>query len=698
MQLFKDALRQFKDSGCFKLQGVSIGFNELDALRRYVSQDNFSHIHPLQFQLTQVKLLPLYRSELTLQKYSVLTGGVAREELPPILRESQPEPLLQPDDPVFRLLSHMSHSGKAQVESMKAEGQALLLRLFELVHWEVIRLEHVVIVEGGQEHTLDFNFIAKLYSTLLDYATRIKELSLKHVELYGGLLIWLLPNARTLEILRLEDVNQTEHFVSALCGVLAKHPTLRELDFGESCLQAASYQRLFTLSYENYRIEKITLHTPDDQGLRTKHQELIARLQKSGFERFKTEHITPENLYHIAEVALESGPSPFLKLVLNKAEKLAIDYAQNPPTSEKLLQQLPDVFRRHPEYVKQCWPLQLDIHHCLGNQTLGTKLFKKAFQLRNPQGMQLLLNAGVDLLKETEEGQPSLAEWIFSDKELSMCEQVIVEHIKKDLSVFVPFISRLSSYHKVDEGLRDIKRQLDHFLVTLLRQHQLPYLFKLIRGIGLEARKENWEKDLRLVVTAAREGTKRDPVDYGSLSDLQGFIKTLLGEVEKAKHQWFRACQFNQILAVLLKKLLESTEVYKEELYRNWERGQQQRISGKTDVIETLRQQLQTAEEEKSQLKAKLIAGEEKSKLQEEKSKLREEQLKAEMEEKSNLREERSKLREEQLKIEMEKFKAEIEHLTCLVQQLLPSRLSEQHNQEQTTENEAASTFRFFKH
>ena len=149
---FKDALRQFQDNGCFKLQEASIGFNELKQLRKYLSnQPALPPYHPLQFQLTEVRLLPFYHSQLTPEENNALTGSTVQEELPPSLQARPPEPLLQPDDPAFRLLSYIGNSGRRRATNIKETSEMLLLSLFTLAHWEMIKLENVVIVEGKQE-------------------------------------------------------------------------------------------------------------------------------------------------------------------------------------------------------------------------------------------------------------------------------------------------------------------------------------------------------------------------------------------------------------------------------------------------------------------------------------------------------------------------------------------------------------------
>ncbi len=144
----------------------------------------------------------------------------------------------------------------------------------------------------------------------------------------------------------------------------------------------------------------------------------------------------------------------------------------------------------------------------LDNQTLGAHLLEKAFQLENPKNVELLLSAGADLLERLP-GKPSLVERLFSNKD-NVCKKVILSHIKKDLKFFVPLIWRFYTSHKeISNKLGSIKQKLDDFLMKLLDLDQLPFLLKIFRGIGLDAKKENWEKDLPPYCPGSTGGNNR---------------------------------------------------------------------------------------------------------------------------------------------------------------------------------------------
>jgi hypothetical protein len=82
-----------------------------------------------------------------------------------------------------------------------------------------------------------------------------------------------------------------------------------------------------------------------------------------------------------------------------------------------------------------------------------------------------------------------------------------------------------------------------------------------------------------------------------------------------------------------LQKILESTRIYKEELYRKWEKEQQRvSTSENTDVMHQWQVRTETAKAEREREKQARIAAEEKSKIQGEQLKVQKKQLKVQKE------------------------------------------------------------------
>ncbi|WP_143750403.1 hypothetical protein [Candidatus Rickettsiella isopodorum] len=129
----------------------------------------------------------------------------------------------------------------------------------------------------------------------------------------------------------------------------------------------------------------------------------------------------------------------------------------------------------------------------------------------------------------------------------------------------------------------------------------MPFLLKLFKRIGVETKKENWEKDFRLVIQAAQAGTQKNPITHSSLSDFEAIIKVLYTEVESAKKQWFRGYQFNVKLLESLEQLLQSTREYQSALFNEWEQQEGGILIENTQLKEELKNSKETIEQMEAQ-------------------------------------------------------------------------------------------------
>jgi hypothetical protein len=630
MHKFKEEFVRFKSNGCFALEETTISCQQLNELQEWLllnKQDFYQKNIFFQLKLKHVKLILSHPEELTEQekeqKNRFLTGNITEEEYPPVLKgREQNAPLLWTpgeQEMVYKyrfMFEKDKLVSKSHKKISKKDVRSSFLNVLAAGVWEVIQLDHIVIIDENSDTPLDFELLPKIYTALLTSAAQLKELSLQHVELYANL-VNLLQAAQKLEILRLEKIDQSDDIVNWLCESLVKHPTLRVLALGKTRLNEASYSALTTFLNNNYRLEKLDIAAPPMQSsvnLHKQHEALTARMVKSSVKRFKDEQLTLENLYTIARIALETSNTSLFKLVLNKdASKLKIVYTTDAQQARPFLQNLSGAFSHYPEHITRCFPIALDLQKSLENQaTVGANLLERAFELQDANIIQLLLNAGVNLLEETPIYKSSLAERIFSKKELSpSCKEILIEHVKKDLSVFAPFLFRLAAFNEIDHGLKDIKLLLDHFLSRLLEQQQLLFFLGFIKKIGAEDKQKNWEKNLRLVIKAAQTGSKRNPVDYASLSGLEKLIKLMLHEAQKTQQQYFSDSQFNKKLVSLLDQLLQVIEDYKNDVYEKWEKECQRESAKKTEKIDVLQRQINQMKEEQEvmSVKVNILAG-----------------------------------------------------------------------------------------
>ena len=99
-----------------------------------------------------------------------------------------------------------------------------------MAKWNIIKLEGITILGKEESKPFNFQFIFNLYETLSPYADKIKELSLKKVDLFNkNALVDFLKKASQLEILRVEDIQKKTSFFPSfnVPNVLLKHLNLK---------------------------------------------------------------------------------------------------------------------------------------------------------------------------------------------------------------------------------------------------------------------------------------------------------------------------------------------------------------------------------------------------------------------------------------------------------------------------------------
>lgn len=611
IDLFNSAFNIFLNTGRFEISDSSLSLKQLQTIHSHLTKYPVPLGRTIPFyeiHLNNVEFIPFHIEELIEPKGSedtVLSGDLAEQELPASLK-GRPE--FNSEDKTLRILNYLEraeHFQKVDYEYAVAAIEKTLLNLFDVAKWEIIKLEGITISGKEKSKPLNFQFIFNLYETLSPYADQIKELSLKKVDLFNkDALVDLLKKASQLEILRVEDIQKEQNFLPSfnapnvllnrLCEALADHCALRQLDLGDTTLNEEDYLKLFELLKNNYSLDQILLKSaPVLEDLNRLHRKLIQQLeersQKSSLERFQEKQLTTHNLYQLAELSLQLKSHP-LKLLLNLNNKIVITRLSSEKLPENLINRLPKDLQKYPDYLQQSWPIELDMSQRLDNQTLGAHLLEKAFQLKTPKNVELLLSAGADLLERLP-GKPSLVERLFSNKD-NVCKKVILSHVKKDLKFFVPLIWHFYTSHKeISNKLGSIKQKLDDFLMKLLDLDQLPFLLKIFRSIGLDAKKENWEKDFRLIVQAAQAGTTDYPVSDTALTEFTQVIRCLHGEAERAKRQHFRDFKFNQALCTELDQLLGVTEVYKKQFKLEEEKNNlEKHVKSLQGTIEEMKQ------------------------------------------------------------------------------------------------------------
>ncbi len=573
---FHEAFNIFLAKGQFKLSDSKLSLNQLQTIQSHLKTypipktDSFYKI-----DLNNVELVLFYIEELVLPKRDdkILSGPLTEEELPSILN-GRLGLHYRSNASLYNYLDNLQKQEDFRVVEYDLaikEIENTFFSFFQLAQWDFIELENVRIARRGGSPYLSVRFDA-----FSSYADQILWLILKRMPLDNGeALSHFLKKASRLVRLQLEDIprENAEYpkapngFVRHLCTALMNHPSLKELDLGNMILNEEDYTAFSELLKHNYHFDEIRLKNPcpySDQLHQQFIEQMRGRAHKSSLERFQEKLLTPHNLYQLAKLSLEIKFYP-LALSLNPDSKKIIIHPIYQSLPNNFRKKLPEELREYPDYLQQSFPIELDLHQYLDNQTLGAHLLEKAFQLKNSEFIRLLLSAGADLLEQAP-GQLSLIGQIFSDKD-NDCKKVMVNYCcKNDLKFFVPQLWHFyTSHREISNKLVSVKNHLDDFLVKLLNIDQLPFLLKIFRGVGLNGKKENWEKGFRLIIQAAQAGTKDSPISDSALEQFQQVINLLLIEVDKAKRQWFGDYQFNEVLSAELNQLLGFTQAYRKQ-------------------------------------------------------------------------------------------------------------------------------------
>ena len=454
-------------------------------------------------------------------------------------------------------------------------------------------------------------------------------------------------NANTgLETLRLELSEVTSDDWMELSQVLAAHPHLKHVDFGNTQLNATAYHALSKLLDENYRIT-LTLLEPANETLRDQHRELTERLSKSGAERFKEEQVTQAKLIKMATQALAKGNTERFALLLNQQSgPLAITAEA---WLEKACQNLPALYRNHANHVQQyASDFRLDLQKPLAeghSKTVGYDLLEKAFAENDSKSIICLIDAGVNLVEHTEDANTLIRQLFEGEK--SPWKTKVVAYLQKDLTLLVPAVAQLTSFVEVHGHLNEIKLHLDRYLTKLMQRASWPSFLRLITGVAFHFRdrKVEWERALENLVDGIEASTdKKLEIDYAAMDTLHQWIKRLLHDARDAKRSWLGRSELNNELERLGTELENKFEACKTPQHEKEVSAQKQgRAEYKVEFDEKLKEQ-------EVRLKAEMEA---KSKEQEAQAKEREAVLKEEMEAKSKEQEAQAKEREAVLKEDM---------------------------------------------
>lgn len=362
-------------------------------------------------------------------------------------------------------------SSERQVESLR---KAIISLLTQTDTWNSIELENVFFYQDHKINQFDSEYLCYELLSALAKTNSLKKLSIKPFSLrrHRNVLINFLTQQTQLETLHLEISEANRQDWLELSQILAMHPNLKFLNLRNSVLDANAYSALTSLLDENYRVE-ITLPEPTHKDLLQAYEPLKQRLSKPGLERFKADHLSQAKLLQMAVTALTSQDqtqSKQFNFLLTNQGHLAITDRQKESWIEST-DILPPIYQRHKEYLKDKASLaQLHIDEFVddGSKTMGYVLLEKALEAKNPDAMQTLLNAKVDLFElPDDEEEPFLVKVLQSKSDL---RRIVVEHIRHDQRLAQLASECLMAYPDLSHTFEDLTTHLDHYSSHLVKR------------------------------------------------------------------------------------------------------------------------------------------------------------------------------------------------------------------------------------
>ena len=151
IDLFNSAFNIFLNTGRFEISDSSLSLKQLQSLHSHIKKypTPVGRTVPCyEIHLNNVEFVPFHIEELIEPKGSedtVLSGDLAEQELPASLK-GRPE--FNSEDKTLRILNYLDraeHFQKVDYEYAVAAIEKTLLNLFEVVKWEIIKLEGITL-------------------------------------------------------------------------------------------------------------------------------------------------------------------------------------------------------------------------------------------------------------------------------------------------------------------------------------------------------------------------------------------------------------------------------------------------------------------------------------------------------------------------------------------------------------------------
>ena len=600
MPKFSEALDRFKKDGFFELD-TKLYTEQIEKLKlcaRFLREDN-PEIPFYQFHLSHVQFVPGYLPRPERVVNGVVVEHHAQRDWHPGIPDVA---LLQMarSASAFNMGLRFNEPNALEIPSEEQLKSALYSLLNQAGIWSSIKIDWVsFFCDNEARNYLNADFHNDLLERLTEQAaTSLKELSLKPFSLSNSLtaLVNFLTRSADLEILHLEIIDATRDEWLELARVLAVCRKLKSLNLGNTLFDENAYSALSTLLDENYRIKRINVGGPiGNRTLMKAYNQLNQRLSKPRRARFKEERLSQEVLLELAfqtliereKIQLEQlgymigdGQENKKTLLMKRVGFLLSDQGTRAITeTEKVTwlkgaYVLPTVYLNHKEYMKEFSSLfQLHLGELVldGTNTVGHLLLERAFEVRDTQMIQCLLESKADMFEApSEEMEKPFLVRLFETE--GPWQELVIQHLKKDLNDLVPAVKTLSPYSGLEPICNELKEHLNTYFSLLENRKKQPKLLRLLNGVmsNFQDRQEECAQSFHNLVWYIKVATDEavgKKVTYDSLFEAQEILEQILEDSRQANRGFWGRSKLHDDLLRLGKELNKQLKLHQRELY-----------------------------------------------------------------------------------------------------------------------------------
>ena len=600
MPKFSEAFDRFKKDGFFELDTklYTEQINKLQICAKFLREDN-PEIPFYQFHLSHVQFVPGYLP----RPERVVDGVVVEHHAQRDWHPAVPDVVLLQmarSASAFNMGLRFNELNALEIPSEEQLKSALYSLLNQAGIWSSIKIDWVsFFCDNEARNYLNADFHNDLLERLTEQAgTSLKELSLKPFSLSNSLtaLVNFLTRSVDLEILHLEIIDATRDEWLELARVLAVCPKLKSLNLGNTLFDENAYAALSTLLDENYRIKRINVAGPiGNRTLMKAYNQLNQRLSKPRRARFKEERLSQKALLELAfqtlierkKIQLEQlaymigdGQENKQTLLMKRVDFLLSDQGTRAITeTEKVTwlkgaYVLPTVYPNHKEYMKEFSSLfQLHLGELVldGTNTVGHLLLERAFEVRDTQMIQCLLESKADMFEApSEEMEKPFLVRLFETE--GPWQELVIQHLKKDLNDLVPAVKTLSPYSELEPICNELKEHLNTYFSILENRKKQPKLLRLLNGVmsNFQDRQEECAQSFHNLVwyiKVATDDKAGKKVTYDSLFEAQEILEQILEDSRQANRSFWGRSKLHDDLLRLGKELNKQLKLHQRELY-----------------------------------------------------------------------------------------------------------------------------------